>query len=430
MWGHSGDSGEIVSHAGRAHLGHERETESDLLLRVRAGDMDAFTELVERNVGPALAVAKSIVDPATAEDVVADSQERLLRLLKRGEGPTYCVRPYFLKMVRNRAIDYQRRNPEIPTATPMLLPPVPPMPNEPDSDVVRTAFEALPERWQSALWLGDVEGRSNAEIGKELDVAESAASQLLFRAREGLRQSFLDAQVGRDDGCTQLSGLLGKYVRERASRRDELKIDRHLGECPSCRAAVAKTRDLNRRIGSTLAVGVLGGIALEVIRRPGNAMAAELVGGPARAAGSLRQASKAQHFVGAAAGVVITVGLVFGIPASGADTLADAIMSLPPLPTLSATPTPMPTPTPSPTPTPTPSPSSTPTSTTRPKSTPTPKPTPSLPPIQTQPPSTPSSPSPSPTLSPTPTPTPIPTCDVEFGCPTPEPAGVVRIPLA
>jgi RNA polymerase sigma factor (sigma-70 family) len=398
-----------VSHAGRAHLGHERETESDLLLRVRAGDMDAFSEIVERNEGPGLAVARGIVDPTTAEDVVADSFERLLVVLRRGEGPTYCLRPYFLQMVRNRAIDYQRRNPEVPTDAPVPLPPAPPMPNELDSDVVRSAFESLPERWQSALWLGDVEGRSNAEIGKELDVAESAASQLLFRAREGLRQSFLDAQIGQEAGCNQLSGLLGKYVRERTSRRDARKVDEHLADCAHCRAAVTKTRDLNKRIGAGLAVGVLGGIGLELIRRPANAMAAELVGGPARAAGALRHASKARHLVGAAAGVVITAGIVLGIPPNGAGTLADAIMSLPPLPSLSPTPTPTPTPTPSVTPTPTP----TPTPTARPKATTSPKPTPS--PTRTVTPTPTPTPSPTPTQSLIPTPTPTPSCEVE--CP-------------
>jgi len=395
-----------VSQAGRAHLGHERETESDLLLRVRAGDMEAFGELAERNEGPALAVAKGIVDHATAEDVVADSIERLLVLLKRGEGPTYCVRPYFLQMVRNRAIDYHRRTVEIPVDVAESRPALTAVPDEIDSAVVRSAFEALPERWQAALWMGVVESRSHAEIGRELDVAEGAASQLLHRAREGLRQSYLDAQVGTAPDCTELSGLVGKYVRERCSRRDARKVDAHLAACPDCRDAVAKSRQLNSRIGAVLAVGVLGGVGLELLKQPGTAMAAELGGLPARAIQSVKVGGKARHFALAAAGVVIAAGLVVGLPANGADLLADAIFaegSAAPTPSLSLTPTP----TPSLTPTPTPTPSATPTDqpTTAKPTTAKPRPTPSK------------TPSPTPVPPPTPTPTPTPEPCPEIECP-------------
>jgi RNA polymerase sigma factor (sigma-70 family) len=399
-----------VSQVGRAHLGHERETESDLLLRVRAGDMEAFAELAERNEGPALAIAKGIVDPATAEDVVSDSIERLLVLLKRGEGPTYCVRPYFLQMVRNRAIDYPRRTVEIPVDTAESRPAVTPASDEPDSAVVRSAFESLPERWQAALWMGVVESRSHAEIGRELDVAEAAASQLLHRAREGLRQSYLDAQVGAEEGCTQLSGLVGKYVRERCSRRDAHKVDAHLASCPACREAVAKSRQLNSRIGAVLAVGVLGGVGLELFRHPSTAMAAEMGGLPARAIQSAKAAGKARHWVGAAVGMIITAALVVGLPANGADMLADAIFKQ--LPT-ALTPTPLvtPTPTPSPSATPSATPTSTATSTGPTAATPGSR--------KTTP-----TPTPTPTATPTPTPTPTPACPEEecgpFPTPTPE----------
>jgi RNA polymerase sigma factor (sigma-70 family) len=346
-----------VSQARHSH-DHERETESDLLLRVRTGDMDAFAELAERNRTTALAVAKTIVDPATAEDVVADSIERLLLILKRGEGPTYSVRPYFLQMVRNRAIDYRRRAVEFPVDPAEQKPELAVVPDEADATVVRNAFEALPERWQAALWLGVVESRSHAEIGRELDVAEGAATQLLHRAREGLRQSYLNAQLGTGEDCTQLSGLLGKYVREQASPRDSRRINAHLAECAQCRAALGRTKKLNSRIGAVLASAVLGGIALEVLRRPADAAAASFFGQPARAIEALKVAGKTRHVVGALVGLTVTAGLLFGIPANSPGVQLDAIMrSLPGIGTFvpSVTPTPTPTPTPSASATPTPS---------------------------------------------------------------------------
>jgi RNA polymerase sigma factor (sigma-70 family) len=355
-------------------LDDERETESDLLLRVRSGDLDAFAELTERNRGSALVVARSIVDQASAEDVVADSIERLLLVLKRGEGPTYSVRPYFLQMVRNRAIDYRRRAVELPMDPAEAKPVVAAVPEEADATLVRSAFEALPERWQAALWLGVVESRSHAEIGRELDVAEGAASQLLHRAREGLRQSYLDAQLGTGDECTRLSGLLGRYVRGRCSSRDARTVNAHLAGCECCRSALSRTRQLNARIGSALAVGILGGVGLELLRRPAGAMAAELTPQAARASKVMRAAGKARHLVGLVAGLAVTAGLVVGIPANaGGGVQPDAIMApLPALASFSPASTPSPTPTPSATPTPAPT-----ATTAKPKPKSRPKPTPS-----------------------------------------------------
>jgi len=410
-----------VSQAGSAPLDEGRETESDLLLRVRSGDMDAFAELVGRNRGSALVVARSIVDPASAEDVVADSIERLLLILRRGDGPTYSVRPYFLQMVRNRAIDYRRRTVELPLDPTETKPVVAEAPEGADDTLVRSAFEALPERWQAALWLGVVESRSHAEIGRELDVAEGAASQLLHRAREGLRQSYLDAQLGTEDECTRLSGLLGRYVRGRCSSRDTRTVNAHLTSCECCRSALSRTRQLNARIGSALAVGILGGVGLELLRRPGAAMAAELTPHSTRAITGLQTAGKAYRVVGLVAGLALTAGLVLGIPANaGGGVQPDALMRpLPALSSFSPAPTPSPTPTRSATPTPSPTPSAT---TAKPKPKPTrtvvPTPTPSVPtpsecvegcPTEPQPSAETPSPVATETPSPDPTPTEVPT---------------------
>lgn len=411
-WGFGGN----VSQAGPAPLDDERDTESDLLLRVRSGDLDAFAELAERNRGSALVVARSIVDPASAEDVVADSIERLLLVLRRGDGPTYSVRPYFLQMVRNRAIDYRRRAVELPVDPAEVKPVVAAVPEEADATLVRSAFEALPERWQAALWLGVVESRSHAEIGRELDVAEGAASQLLHRAREGLRQSYLDAQLGTGDECTRLSGLLGRYVRGRCSSRDARTVNAHLAGCECCRSALSRTRQLNTRIGSALAVGILGGVGLELLRRPAGAMAAELTPHPARAAKGMKAAGKARHVLGLVAGLAVTAGLVLGIPANaGGGVQPDAIMRpLPALGSFSPASTPSPTPTPSATATPTPTPSAT---TAKPKPKPKPKPTPSAAtpsecvegcPVDPEPSPEPSRETPSPVATETPSPDPSP----------------------
>ncbi len=319
-----GRFGGIVGQVGRASLGHERETESDLLFRVRAGDKDAFSELVERNEGPALAVAQGFVDAVTAQDVVSDAVERLWVLLKSGEGPTYCLRPYFLQMVRNRAVDYQRRAKEVPVES--IEPGAVDFENEVDADNVRTAFEALPERWQAALWLGVVERRSHSEIGRELDVAEGAASQLLHRAREGLRQSYLNVNVGDGSACPELDGMVGRYLRGRASRRDVHRVHAHLDKCETCRAAVTHTKQLSDRMGAVLAITAVGGIGLALVQRPGVALAAGLGGGPTRAwAAAKASTTPGRVLIGAVAGLALVAGLFIALPGNRGDDPADAI---------------------------------------------------------------------------------------------------------
>lgn len=310
---------------GRAYWGHERETETELLARVRQGDPDAFSELAERNEAPALAVARAIVDPATAEDVVADCFERLLILLRRGDGPDGALRPYFLQMVRRRAIDYWRRQSEVPAGE--VPDTAPAEADDFDPTVVRTAFAALPERWQTALWLSIVENRSHAEIGKELAVAENAASQLLHRAREGLRQSYLDAQIGGDAECLALQGLLGKYVRGRCGRRDTARVEEHLEQCPGCRHAVSQTRKLNDRLPTVLVVSLIGGAGLALLRPGAKAWAAEVGAGPAHAVTGARWGRTPRYLMSAAAGVALSVGLVLALPGARMGNLAVPVFS-------------------------------------------------------------------------------------------------------
>lgn len=331
-------------------------TESELLARARSGDMDAFAELAQRHHTPALIVARSIVDHATAEDVVADSFERLLGVLARGDGPTQSLRPYFLQMVRHRAIDSHRRHRDVPLTDSAESTEVDSEP--PTDDSIRNAFESLPERWRTALWLSAVDGLSHAEIGRELGLSENAVNQLVHRAKEGLRQAYLTESVSSPPReCRPYSDLLGKYVRGRCGARAERRVKAHVENCARCQSTVADLRQLNTRIGGALAVGVLGGVGLALVRQPAQAMAAEGVMGVAAGAG---RSGLLRAAVGVAAAGSIAVASLVLTPVVGTEpessaamtferTVADLSISTP-----AASPTPTPTPTPTPKPTPSP----------------------------------------------------------------------------
>jgi RNA polymerase sigma factor (sigma-70 family) len=313
-------------------------TDKTLLVRARNGDMAAFAELTERNRRSALVVAGAMVDSATAEDVVSDSFERLLVTLRNGGGPTESLRPYLLQMVRNRAIDSWRGRREV-CVEPAVLTQASETIEDADTEatgvsMVRQAFEQLPERWQTVLWLGEVEGYSYAEIGRELGLREGAVTQLLHRAREGMRQAYLKLHASYATGeCGRIRPLLVKYVRGKSGARDCAQVEQHLDNCPECAAAAGKLRQLNRRMGAAIVAAVAGGVALELLRRPGAAMAAEL--SPTT---NLFTSSTIRHLTGAAAGILLGLA-TFVTPANTADISGASLVSGPvvPAPTTSTT---------------------------------------------------------------------------------------------
>ncbi len=350
-------------------------TESELLTRARDGDMDAFAELAQRHHTPALIVARSIVDHATAENVVEDSFERLLGVLARGDGPTHSLRPYFLQMVRHRAIDSHRRHHDVPLTDSAESADVDSEPITDDS--IRNAFESLPERWRTALWLSAVDGFSHAEIGRELGLSENAVNQLVHRAKEGLRQAYLTESVSSPPReCRPYSELLGKYVRGRCGARAQQRVKAHVETCARCRSTVADLRQLNTRIGGALAVGVLGGVGLALVRQPAQAMAAEGLMGVAVGAGRgvLLRAAVGVAAAGSIAVASLALTAVVGSePESSAALTFERTLADPPI----STPIPSPTPTPTPKPTPT-KPAATvapPVRSTQPSASPTPTPT-------------------------------------------------------
>ncbi|HAM44889.1 MAG TPA: hypothetical protein DCM67_07730 [Propionibacteriaceae bacterium] len=316
--------------------------------------MDAFAELAQRHHTPALIVARSIVDHATAEDVVADSFERLMGVLARGDGPTHSLRPYFLQMVRHRAIDSHRRHHDVPLTDSAESADVD---SEPIADdPIRSAFESLPERWRTALWLSAVDGFSHAEIGRELGLSENAVNQLVHRAKEGLRQAYLTESVSSPPReCRPYSELLGKYVRGRCGTRAQQRVKAHVETCARCQSTVADLRQLNTRIGGALAVGVLGGVGLALVRQPAQAMAAEGLIGIAAGAGrgGLLRAAVGVAAAGSIAVASLALTAVVGSePESSAALTFERTLADPPISTPLASPTPTPTPTPTPKPTP------------------------------------------------------------------------------
>lgn len=240
--------------------------DADLILAARSGDDAAYAQLYARHVGAARAAARSLIrSRADAEDLVSEAFTRVLRALRNGGGPELAFRPYLLTSVRNAFYDRTRKEArvevtdEVPEDLDAVLVARAAMAGE-DKELIAKAFANLPERWQTVLWHTEVEGRPPAEVAPMLGIAPNAVAALAYRAREGLREAYLQAhlQLTPPAACADTRGNLGGYVRDSLSNRDRSKVEQHLDGCDQCRAVMVELREISGSLRSVLPLVLLG----------------------------------------------------------------------------------------------------------------------------------------------------------------------------
>ncbi len=229
------------------------QTDSELLEAARAGDPRAVQDLYTRHRAAALRLARSYRVGSDAEDLVNEAFERVLAALRRGGGPEGAFRPYLYVTIRHLAVEWcsRRRDEafdEVPE--PVGLAAEAPAFDAADQRLVAAAFAELPDRWQAVLWQTAVEGRRPREIARALGIPANTVSVLAHRARERLREAYLQAHVreGRAVACSPHRERLGSYVRDRLTKRQHDATAAHLEVCARCRDLVDELRDVNRML--------------------------------------------------------------------------------------------------------------------------------------------------------------------------------------
>ena len=194
------------------------DEERVLLSRLRAGDEQAFAELVDRCHGAMLAVAQAHVRTrASAEEVVQEAWLGVIRGLDRFEGRS-SLKTWILRIVVNTAKTRGVREARtVPFTTlegdgvPAVEPhrfrgPEDPYPGGwkvfpanwhrlPDEALhtrealaaIVAAIHALPPAQRAVIRMRDVEGCSAEEVCAALDVSEGNQRVLLHRARSRVR---------------------------------------------------------------------------------------------------------------------------------------------------------------------------------------------------------------------------------------------------
>ncbi|WP_187432610.1 sigma-70 family RNA polymerase sigma factor [Agromyces mariniharenae] len=240
-----------------------------LIERTRRGDRAAYGELWQRHAPSARTVARSFssLDP---DDLVAESFTRIYDAILAGRGPTGAFRPYLFTTVRNTAASWGRSRHE--TTLDTLESFEDPATSESatldalDRSTTAQAFRSLPTRWQEVLWYTEVEGMQPAQVAPLVGMSANATAALAYRAREGLRQAWIQAHLrnAEEPECRWTIDRLGGYTRGRLRTRDTARLEAHLDDCARCTIVAAEAREVGSRLALVLlplAAGVGGATA-------------------------------------------------------------------------------------------------------------------------------------------------------------------------
>jgi RNA polymerase sigma-70 factor, ECF subfamily len=169
-----------------------------LAVRARAGDREAFGQLVERYADQARRVARAVLQhPDDADDAAQDAfLAAMVKLDQYDEGRPFG--PWLMRIVANAATDRRRRRSV--RQTELLDEGLAAGGTRPDvqaerevlQDRLRAALAELTPRRRLAVVLFDVEGYSHAEIAGVLGIPEGTVRSEVFHARRRLRTLLAD----------------------------------------------------------------------------------------------------------------------------------------------------------------------------------------------------------------------------------------------
>ncbi|MFJ7340491.1 sigma-70 family RNA polymerase sigma factor [Streptomyces sp. NPDC101110] len=298
-------------------------SDAGLIDRMRAGDDTAYEELYRRHAQAVRRYARTCCrDAHTADDLTAEVFARMLQAVRGGAGPTHAVRAYLLTSVRRVAAAWTRsarreqlvddfavfaaqsaHGPDVSGDDTLELGADVRAMHEAEQSMAMRAFRSLPERWQAVLWHTEVEDETPSEVATLFGLDANGTRVLASRAREGLKQAYLQAHVSAtltgDKGCARYADQLGTYARGRLRTRAERGLRKHLEECAKCRLAALQIEEVAGGIPAVVPVAVIGWFGAA-----GYAKAAGLIAGGAGVAGAAGAAATA----GGAAGGAATAG--------------------------------------------------------------------------------------------------------------------------
>ena len=231
-----------------------------LLALARAGHQQAYATLFARYSYAAHRLARHLGQKEDSDDVVSEAFAQVLDLLGRGKGPERAFRAYLFTTVRHECARRAKARKRVTPTDDLRQIDTPVAFGNGELDgfersAIRAAYESLPDRWQTVLWHLDVEGCKPHELGPLLGLSPNSVSALVYRARAGLREAYLqqhvkDEQAGDSRSCVEHRAKLSAFVRRTASARDQERVHAHLESCGDCMAIYLDLQEVNREVGA------------------------------------------------------------------------------------------------------------------------------------------------------------------------------------
>jgi len=327
-----------------------------LIERMRAGDDTAYEELYRRHADAVCRYARTCCrDAHTADDLTAEVFARMLQAVRGGHGPEHAVRAYLLTSVRRVAAGWTKsakreqlvddfavfaaqaaRSSEMPDDDTMDLGADVRAMHEAEQSMAMQAFRSLPERWQAVLWHTEVEDESPSEVATLFGLDANGTRVLASRAREGLKQAYLQAHVSAtlvaDEECARYADRLGAYARGGLRTRAERGLRKHLEECAKCRLAAGQIKEVASGIPGVVPVAVIGWFgaagyakALGLIAGGAGAGAAGAAGAAAAASGGSSGSAGAGAAASEGLGAPVKIGIAAGAVAAAGVAVALAL---------------------------------------------------------------------------------------------------------
>uniref|UniRef100_UPI0004C0405D sigma-70 family RNA polymerase sigma factor n=1 Tax=Streptomyces sp. NRRL F-5065 TaxID=1463855 RepID=UPI0004C0405D len=327
-----------------------RETpasDAELIGLMRSGDDTAYEELYRRHADAVRRYARTCCrDAHTADDLTAEVFAGMLQAVRRGSGPEHAVRAYLLTSVRRVAAGWVRsakreqlvddfavfaaqssRGASVPDDDTLELGADVRAMHEAEQSMAMRAFRSLPERWQAVLWHTEVEDESPSEVAVLFGLDANGTRVLASRAREGLKQAYLQAHVSdalaEDAQCARYADQLGTYARGRLRTRAERGLRKHLEECARCRVAAGQIQEVASGIPAVVPLAVIGWFGAAGYAKAAGLIAGGAGAGAAGAAGAAAAANGgASGGAGAGAasegiGAPLKAGIAAGVVAVG-----------------------------------------------------------------------------------------------------------------
>ena len=267
----------------------ESQEDSRLAAAAAAGDRAAFADLYSRYDSRVFNICLRIT--GNADDAADATQEAFLGVLRRlreGDRPVRSFAAYLFTSARHAAEKVSQRQARVAPAEEEAAGPARDLATDPEGaallaglqESVRAANATLPERQREVLALRELGDLSYDEIGEAMDLNTNAVSQLVWRARIGLRDalraSAVASVVANSEECERALPLIAAVEDgEPIDPGDRVWLPAHLATCERCRLGKEALVEAGASYRAWLPVAPVAALAPAVMASAGKLVGAD-----------------------------------------------------------------------------------------------------------------------------------------------------------